>query len=263
MTREVALPNDPRWIFEDSRGRLWVEDVVRGSRSLMLVEDGKLRRFSAADGVPEFRTMSMFEDRRGVIWLGLQGNGGLLRYQDGKFTRYTTADGLPGNNVAKPFQDREGTLWVPTDGGLARITERVVAPFTVADGLSSDNVYPVYQDRGGTVWIGGWLGLTQFKDGVFRSTGDLFDVDRHNVMSLFEDRDGFFWIGLWGEGVYRAKGGRVDKFPQRPAGNVVRAIEQDASGDVWLGGGDGLTRYSRGQFRRFTSADGFTAPPCT
>jgi signal transduction histidine kinase/ligand-binding sensor domain-containing protein len=260
VTRDVPLTQNAKWFFEDSRGRLWIEWAdARNGRFLMMMEHGTLRHFSAADGVPTFGTMSVFEDRQGTIWLGLRGKGGLLRYDGGAFTRYTTADGLPSNDVGRVMQDREGTLWAPTEGGLARLTKRVVTSYAATDGLSADNVYAVHQDRQGTIWIGGWPGLTQYKNGVFRSVVKELGIDAM-VMALFEDRSGSLWIGAWGSGgLLRVTGGVVDRFGLKsPAGQLIRAIAQDPGGDMWFGGNDGLTRYSGGAFRRVTAADGFT-----
>lgn len=254
VSRSVPV-HEGRWMFEDRRGRIWIEFEERGARFLLVIDAGKVRRFSSADGVPAFGTMKVFEDRDGTLWFGLRGNGGLLRFKDGAFTRYTTADGLPHNNVSRAFQDREGTVWVPTEGGLARLTNRVVTAYAPADGLASDNTYPVYQDRQGTIWIGGWPGLTQYKDGVFRAVGDP-GVSRELVTALFEDRDGVLWIGMWG-GLARLRNGVVDNFDAKLAGVVVRAIAQDTTGDVWIGGGNvGLYRYSRGALHHFTPDDG-------
>ncbi|MGE0862330.1 MAG: two-component regulator propeller domain-containing protein [Vicinamibacterales bacterium] len=258
VTRHVPVDNDARWIFEDGKGRLWIEGETPGGRVLTLIENGVARQLSAADGVPRFRTMAVVEDRRGNLWFGLNGNGGLLRYAGGRFTRYTTTDGLPGNNVGTIFEDREGSIWVPTDGGLARLTDRIISTFATGDGLSADNVYPILEDRQGTVWIGGWPGLTQVRDGVIRSVGRQFGVEGKSVMSLFEDRDGALWIGLWGhDGMIRVAGGVADNFGGTlPAGEVIRAFAQDRAGGIWIGGASGLTRYSGGTFRRYGTAEG-------
>jgi hypothetical protein len=135
-----------------------------------------------------------------------------------------------------------------------------VTSYAAADGLSADNTYPILEDRQGTIWIGGWMGLTQYRDGEFGSMSRAFGVEGKNVMALFEDRDGAMWIGLWGfGGVSRVVNGTVDDFGRRePAGRLVRAITQDASGDMWFGGSEGLTKYSGGVFRRFGAADGFS-----
>jgi signal transduction histidine kinase/ligand-binding sensor domain-containing protein len=265
VTRRVPVPfPDVRWLYEDAGGTVWIEiaEGPTGVRSLLRWEKGAFRRFTAADGIPTFRTMMAFDARDGSVWFGLRAGGGLLRYQDGVFTRFTTADGLPSNNVGQILEDREGTLWVATEGGLARLTPRIVTSHTAATGLSADNVYPVFQDRDGSLLIGGWLGLTRHAGGAFQSVGEHYGVADKNVMAIFRDRDDALWLGMWGWGGVRRvdRTGAIEVFASKePAGDVVRVITQDASGTIWLGGNSGLTWFRDGKFRRVTGADGFHA----
>lgn len=263
VTRRIPVPfPDVRWLYEDARGAIWIEIVEEpaGVRSLVRLENGVFRRFTAADGIPTFRTMTAFEAGDGAVWLGLRSGGGLLRYKDDVFTRFTTADGLPNNNIGQILEDREGTLWVATEGGLARMTPRIVTAHTTADGLSADNVYPVFQDRDGSLLIGGWMGLTHHAGGAFQSVGGKYGVADKNVMAIFRDRDDSLWLGLWGWGGLRRidRAGAIDLFDlKEPAGGVVRVITQDASGTVWLGGNSGLSWFRDQKFRRLSAADGF------
>jgi signal transduction histidine kinase/ligand-binding sensor domain-containing protein len=258
VVRDVTLGVDMKWVFEDREGRLWIEWDEHGKRHLAVEQGGRVRRFTAADGIPPFRTMTMFQDRQGTVWLTLNNGGGLLRFKDGVFRRFTTADGLPSNNLMGMTQDREGTLWIATDGGLASLTERVVTAYSTADGLSSDNVYPIAQDRDGVIWIGGWFGLTRFAGGRFENVSERYQLHDANVLALMPARDGSLWVGGFGHGVWRLADGRVQRFGlPPPMGTVVRAIAEDRSGTIWIGGNDGLTRYRDGAFTRVTRADGF------
>jgi ligand-binding sensor domain-containing protein len=51
-------------------------------------------RTGSAPGLKSNCIISLFEDRRGVLWIGTE-HGGLTRYAGGKFTTFTTANGLP------------------------------------------------------------------------------------------------------------------------------------------------------------------------
>jgi ligand-binding sensor domain-containing protein len=212
--------------FPDREGRVWIEYDVGGSRRLAMLKNGTVTRYTAADGVPSFATMKLFEDRDGNVWLALANKGGLLRFTGAGFRRYTTADGLPDDSIGELFQDREGSIWLPTEGGLARLSPRPMTAYSTADGLAVDNTYAVYQDRAGTVWIGGWSGITQYKQGVFRalpSSPDLYLAT--GVTSFLEDRDGDLWIGSWGGGVARLRSGTPDgRGANMQAGGIVRAI---------------------------------------
>jgi signal transduction histidine kinase/ligand-binding sensor domain-containing protein len=253
-----TLPGlNPRRVFEDRKGRVWMETQDRHLQSV--APSGETTTYGEADGVPKFATASISEDREGDVWFGFRSNAGLLRFDGARFTRFTTADGLPNDNVGRVFQDREGTHWVPTEGGVARLTRRAITSYSTANGLEADNIYPIFQDRRGDVLIGGWQGLTRYRGGVFTPIAKESGVAGENVMSLAEDRDGGLWIGTWGGGAYRVKEGRVSHFPGEAAGlgGVVRAICQGRGPEIWFGTSNGLSRLRDGVFTTFTPSSGY------
>lgn len=249
-----TLPGlNPRRLFEDRAGRIWMETQERRLHSV--TPEGLSRVYGPEDGVLRTVTLSMSEDREGNVWFGSRAGGGLYRFDGRRFIHYSTADGLPSDNVGRVFEDREGTRWVATEAGLARLTLRSMASYSSADGLEADNSYPIIQDRRGDVLIGGWAGLTRYRDGSFTPVAREFGVAGENVMSLAQDREGAVWIGLWGGGgVRRVKDGIVTLFPGSGGapGVVVRAILQGRS-DLWFGAA-GLWRFRDGAF---TAAAGY------
>jgi signal transduction histidine kinase/ligand-binding sensor domain-containing protein len=242
-------------VCEDRSGRLWMEyEQPGGFRTLASYQNGKLREFTAADGVPRFRTFGCMEDRRGVMWFGLQNGGGLLRIEDGtKVTRITTAQGLPSNNVQTPIEDREGTIWAPSDGGLSWLTRQVVHSYSSPDGLASDNAYSVFEDHTGGIWIGTWPGVTLYRNGIFTRRPEFGSV---SVQSFLETKEGEIWIGTFGDCIRRVRNGRMEQLCPPMPGGVVRAMLQDRSGDIWAGG-NGLARYHDGAFQPIDARNGF------
>lgn len=256
VMRTLAANIPARRLFEDRRGRVWIETL---DRQLACFENDRLRSYGTPAGISGFITASMSEDRDGNVWFGLRGEEGLVRFDGRGFSHYGVADGLPGDNVGTVIQDREGTLWVPTEGGLARLTERPITAHSRAEGLASDNTYPIFRAKNGDVLIGGWKGLTRYRDGRFTDISRDVGIATENIMSIGEARDGALWIGTWGGGVRRI----VNGTSTTPAGvsgapgAVVRVIYQGRGPELWFGGLSGLTRYERGVFRAMTRADGF------
>jgi signal transduction histidine kinase/ligand-binding sensor domain-containing protein len=291
-----TLPGlNPRRLFEDHTGRIWMETQDRHLQSV--TPAGVMRTYGPEDGVIKFITSSMSEDREGNMWFGLRANGGLLCFDGARFTHYSTADGLPSDSVGRVFQDREGTRWVPTDGGLARMTRRSMTTYSSADGLEADNTYPILQDSRGDVLIGGWAGLTRYHDGRFTPVSKEFGLFNVNVMSLAEDRDGALWIGTWGGPVRRVKDGKVTTFAETDApggvtrvilagrsdlwvggstlwrfrdsafagvagysGGEIHALLEDRTGALWIGTESGIVRYRDDTFTAYGAKEGITGP---
>ncbi len=64
----------------------------------MRFADGKLRRFTAADGVSNDDIRVLLEDKDRNLWIGTLG-GGLLRYRRGVFDRLSSAEGFLGDQL--------------------------------------------------------------------------------------------------------------------------------------------------------------------
>ena len=91
-------------IFEDCQGNLWISTFTGGFSyaslgakvGLSVLRHGSrtIHAFSERDGLPPLDSMkiiSIFEDRRGQIWIGMHRTG-VARYRDGRFQVFTTKD---------------------------------------------------------------------------------------------------------------------------------------------------------------------------
>jgi signal transduction histidine kinase/ligand-binding sensor domain-containing protein/CheY-like chemotaxis protein len=122
---------------------------------------------------------------------------------------WTTANGLPHNSVRAIAQTPDGYLWVATSNGLARFDGVSFTVFTPA------NAPGLLTDR---------------------------------LTALAAASDGALWIGTTGEGVIRYRDG---KFQQAAASElpdrIVRALDADSAGVVWIGTEMGLSKYEGGK----------------
>ena len=60
---------------------------------------------------------SIFEDSKGNLWFGTNGNG-IARYDGEKLKYFTTMDGLPSERVTGITEDSNGIFWLHTGEGL-------------------------------------------------------------------------------------------------------------------------------------------------
>lgn len=86
---------------------------------------------------------------------------------------------------------------------------------------------------------------------------------QNTALALLQDRNGYLWIGTE-LGLARFDGQRFTLFDKANTpeikSNKIRALLEDRRGDLWIGTiGGGLTRYSQGRFRTFTTADGLSS----
>ena len=212
-------------LFEDGAGRLWVG--TSGGLDLFDRERDRFvhYRFDPSDpySLSDDNIYSLYEDRSGVLWIGT--NRGLSKYSwaANRFTLYTRlpvapAVSLESGHLLKTYglqslsndlvlavhEDREDILWVGMfDGGLNRLN-RTAGTITVyrydpdnPNSLSSDTVREIYQDCSGALWVGTDGGLNQFEPGNQVFLKGWGLSIPEIVWAITEDRSGELWIGSW------------------------------------------------------------------
>lgn len=181
VSADAATRGDYR-VTSISRGRngmIWFgtypEVFGYDGRSFTTLE-GRTLGLTAED--EPFHVRSVFEDSRGVLWIGNNGLG-VLRYDGRSLTNFTKEHGLSlkdkgaADSLARVFsiaEDAAGALWFGTrDSGVWRYDGERLTHFTPRDGLTGAMVWTIYRDRQDRLWFG--LG-----DGsVFRFNGTSFD----------------------------------------------------------------------------------------
>ena len=170
-----------RVIYGDHRGRVWIGSEF----GLFCWEQGRLRRFTTADGFPAAFVLAITEDAVGDIWIGTS-IGELWRYRDGKFTNYrpqdtpTEAQAFAAAAAADALQDRnrgaltggerfwalhaddEGVIWIGTlGGGLLRFQDGKFTRYTPREGLPNEHVSQILEDDRGQLWLGTRSGIAR------------------------------------------------------------------------------------------------------
>ncbi len=202
--------------------------------------------FSIQEGLPNSSVFTLFQDSRGIIWLGTNG-GGLLRYEGRGFRSYTIREGLPSNSVRAVTEDLKGNLWVGTDGGLILYDGVRFRGFDRYPELSGEPVTCLMTDRRGDVWAGTRnSGLIR----IYRVERDTilyerFDRDRglssEFILSLTEDNRGRIWAGTYGKGInILSRDGNTTGIENLlpginiPSGKIT-CMEEDGAGNMWVG----------------------------
>lgn len=276
-----------RTLFADSDQNLWIGVGTYGLARREYVT-GELKMYSH---IPEFSGVkdlpSLFavvqRKKSGDIWFGMY-NGGIYVYRKGEKVKHLTTKNsafLTSDCVSALYEDYEGNCWVGTRGGIGvRLSDGTDYRFETMnfnDSLSAGWIYvrDIVQDMDNSVW----LATSNF--GVIHITGDVRQPSTlkyenysfHNrklitntVLCMHIDCFGRLWAGTEGGGLYlynRSTGQFEEKTRTYSIpGDVIVSIEEDKSGNLWLGTVSGLVKLyvaavgNDFSTRIYTSADG-------
>ena len=233
-------------VLETPDGSLWIATLGHG---LNRYRAGHMRIYTMHDGLSSNTVLSLFwSQRAGRLWVGTE-DGALNWLQDGHFRRLPLR---PGSRPAKIFEQRDGVMWVGTTKGLFRIENGAVARvYATTDGLPSNVVLAITQDGDGSLWLGTGNGLSHYQNGRFTNYAAARQPGTYGprVNWVYEDSQGVLWMGSTGSGLGRFKNGRL-KWLGTAEGlkdNVVYAVLEDGSGELWLSTNRGICRVLKRQ----------------
>lgn len=260
-----------RKIIKDRRGALWVGTHANGL--FRLQADGKIERFTTANGLPNNSVVSLFEDRDGRIWAGMRepDTGGLCLLKseadaNGSIVErlYTKKDGLPANWISDLYQASDGKFWVATIRGLCLWQEpgeaggSVCKTYTAKNDICDNEVWSVTEDKDGNLWTGSRCGAKKLARYGFTTFDETDGLGTNFVRSIFENQAGELFAsapsGDYGQAIYNISRFEADKFslinPRLPLPKQTAKLGwgwnhtawQDGGGAWWIPTGEGLFR---------------------
>ena len=163
------------------------------------------------------------------------------------FENINITRGLPHNTVQRIFQDSEGYMWFATHNGLCRYNGYTLKTYKSSNLspnlLQSDIVNVVIEDIDHRIWIGTEQGINILD----KKTDKIIEIDNDSIPNPYIHtflltRDSTLWIGTQaGLLRYNRDTQNFTVFRNRPndptsiCGNSVRALQEDESGDIWVG----------------------------
>jgi signal transduction histidine kinase/ligand-binding sensor domain-containing protein len=181
------------------------------------------------------------EDHLGNFWLGV-GVGEIWRantnHTISRFKLADTAIAQPGKLI---IEDAENNLWIGTGGrGVMRVKPRILKSYDSRNGLASDVVRSVSAGADGTIWMATVNSIDCFDNGSETAR------KRHPEIELpwrvCAGRDGALWVGTFGEGLFRFRDGRWDRYRTHrgTASPPMLKLLQTKNGDMYVGSHRGL-----------------------
>jgi ligand-binding sensor domain-containing protein/signal transduction histidine kinase len=233
---------EPTVLLEDHTGAVWIGTSYGG----LFRYDGS--RFEPVE-TSHPQILSLAEDREGSLWVGTRG-GGLDRLHPRAGRLEGVATGLPVEAVRSVCQDTDGVIWAVTANG--QVVHRVDGTWSVFSKNPDweDLATCVASDPRGGVWIGTRRHrLFRWVNGRSTYLGKSRGLSSATILTLLVTAKGDVWIG--GENpaaVQCLRNGKFNNFALPPDPRNVRAMVEDAAGNIWIGTSKGLLlRVERSQ----------------
>ncbi|MCB9040888.1 MAG: response regulator [Lewinellaceae bacterium] len=154
-----------RHFYQNAKG-IWIT-TDKGIFLMDARNEVIIKHYTTKDGLASNDINYLYEDRKGIFWIGTK-DSGLLRWDltTNSFRQYSRDNGLSNDNIYAVYEDDFNTLWLPSDHGLMAFdknaeTAKVYLP---EHGIAHEefNTFSHFQDTDGTLYFGGLKGLTSF-----------------------------------------------------------------------------------------------------
>jgi ligand-binding sensor domain-containing protein/anti-sigma regulatory factor (Ser/Thr protein kinase) len=215
-----------------------------------------LRVWQTDEGLPQNSVHAIAQTPDGYLWVGTR--EGVARF-DG--VRFTQLDLPAAGHVKHAFinalvVDRDGGLWIASEtNGLTRIKGNTVARYSKADGLPDNQVQCLLESQDGSLWVGCETGLARFQNGRFTNFNAHEAFLNNSVKDLHEETDGILRVatvtGL--VSVNRDNFVSTNNFGLGAIPGILKSVQTDQQGRLWLGDLDGLICLTDGKPDKFAA----------
>ncbi len=211
----------------------------------------------------------IFEDTYHRIWIGTSNGLDLYDSKNNIFIHYNTPPKGSKRLVVNAITEgEEKQLWLATASGLIRFDSRTGAfSKTFLQSSSTTERMPIYAiaaDRRGRLWLGTDKTLELFditkEHFVPINVGENSEMPNDGIYSLIYDSKETLWIGTSSQGLLKYDE-NLNIFPaynfkqksHPSAGENIRGISADTSGNLYVGTDDGLLFHNRqtNSFKRY------------
>src|SRR5262245_24092119 len=212
----------------------------------------RVDHFGTVDGLSSNVVNGLFEDREGNVWVAT--SRGLDCFHDSSIVEFSaTAYGLAATGVGTVLASGDGTVWVGGPRSLDAIRGDNVTSFRIPGG---GGAYALSEDHAGQLWAGTRYTLSVVDGGRFQTINRLDGRRFGMVAAIAEDQDHNVWVsvdvGTPNRKLFRIRDMRVQEEFAPDRIPLVRRIEADPTGGIWLGFEDGnLGHYQNGKLETF------------
>jgi signal transduction histidine kinase/ligand-binding sensor domain-containing protein len=179
-----------RNVFRDRAGALWIGTDGDG---LIRIDNGKILRLTARDGLVNNFIRVILQSRDGSMWFGT--DEGVSHWTPLGFTNYQMRDGLSYFSTRALIEDKGGDIWIGTDRGLNHLHAGAFVHDVPTTALAEEKVWSIHQDASGGLWIGTRSdGLYRWKDNRLTTFTTAQGLASNSIYQIVEDRQGGMWL---------------------------------------------------------------------
>jgi signal transduction histidine kinase/ligand-binding sensor domain-containing protein len=216
--RENGLPqNTVTAVVQTRDGYIWIGTYF----GLARFDGVRFTKFESGNtpGLASSRVTSLFEDDRGVLWIGHEA-GELTCYQAGKFTPFPLKVGWQQRRILHITADASGDVWLQNSvGELARVRDGLLVTPESGDW---SGVMEMTRNAQGRIWVVRSGRVSELQNGraVPLTFGGELATTNPVVLAICASRDGGLWLDIDGE-IKKWKDGHFQKnFGPTPLGGA-------------------------------------------
>lgn len=244
--------NDKIYTIIQSRdGIIW----FGADNGLYSYDGNRVKHFTEKDGFPEVPVMSVFEDKKGLIWVAVWEHGAYCYNpaKNGKIKKFTEKDGLPYHTLMCFNEDAEGDLWLSSFKGMCKLVRTPSGEITFVKGFSEyidkGLLYMMLDDKKGNLWFASTdHGIIKYnkKDKKYTKISSSNGLPGNIIISLMLDNEGNLWASTWGLGVVMFQGERFIHYTEKEGlgSDIVSHVINDHEGGFIINSSIGIYRYT-------------------
>ena len=150
-------------------------DILAGTANGLYRYDRESDSFSLVRNTGRDFVHSLYQDSKGIIWIGTYGNGIKCIDEDGNVISQTdmsdNGSGITSRLITSFYEDSRHRMWVTTEGGGVCVTEPEYditdlkfRTLTTDNGLPSNVTCAVTEDQDGMIWISTTNGIASLSE---------------------------------------------------------------------------------------------------
>jgi signal transduction histidine kinase/sugar lactone lactonase YvrE len=234
----VRTPDVVKAACEDREGNLIVG--THGQGVFWFDAQGRFTRLCTSNGLANDSILSLVVDSGDNLWVGMDG-GGPTRRSLNRVTCsiFNLLEPTTGQVIQSVSEDRFGRLWYSAkDNDFCFWKDGVKTSVGSSFGtLNRFNPRAIMVDSNQNIWAATMgVNLFRFSGNQFRPVPGAAEILNRFVSTLYSGHDGRIWVGTQGGlGCWDGQSWRNLTTNDGLTGNIVRAVADDAAGNVWVG----------------------------